>query len=368
MRFNNQYPRLPGIFFYIDITMAQVSSRIPTICCKSVSRLSIVGKRTPRVGNSLTNFQQIRHMRIFRERTIRLMYWRSRSFDVVKFERRRSEFEDWNYRSEIFAFSRRLQENISEDTLREVFTHSSYVDNMREAQQEYNLPEANVKSNQELVQRGKQLLDDCIKPYLRYTFNRMPEDGIIDITSYLKSDEVLASIAKSLGCKEIILSSEYPPNDHLMADTIRAFIGGVERDLGKNRVQRFIVDIILTYLDDKSILDDIWIIPNPRETLNLILKNSKLPNYEPRIMFQTGIKTLEPCHIVGLYVNERYIGSNAGETLKIAEHCAALNALERLFDLTHSRAPYVYGEESSKIDYLAHNKEHNTMETWKVEC
>lgn len=347
--------------------MAQLSNRMSDICCKSASRL-IRGKFDSSLRKDLINHQQTRSMRIYRERTVRLMYWRSRSFDIYNKERRRSEFKDWNYRSEIFAFSRRLQENISEDTLREVFSHPSYIDSMKQTQQEYNLPEANIRSNQELVQRGMQLLDDCIKPYLRYTFNRMPEDGIVDITAYLKSDEVLAHIADLLGCKEIILSSEYPPSNQLMADTVRAFIGGVNRDLGRERVQRFIVDIILTYLDDKSILDDIWIIPNPKETLNLLLSNSGLPNYEPRIMFQTGINTLEPCHIVGLYVNERYIGSNGGETLEIAEHCAALNALERLFDLTHSRAPYVYGEASSKIDYAAHNKEHNYIKTWKINC
>lgn len=338
--------------------MAHLSNRVSSICCRAVSGFSSI--------KPVQSYQQIRHMRAFREKTVRLMYWRGRSFDKVEISQRRSDHDDWNFRSEIFAFSRRLQENISEETLREVFSPPSYVNKMKQAQQDFSLPDVNIKSNEELVQVGIMALDKCIKPYLRYTFSRMPEDGIADITEYLKSTEVLSDIANSLGCKELVLSSEYPPEPQAMANTIRAFIGGVERELGQKRVQRFIVDIVLSYLDDKHIIDDIWIIPNPRESLNFILKNSGLPAYEPRIMFETGIKTLEPCHVVGLYVNHNYIGSNAGETLEIAEDCAALNALERMFDLTHSRAPYVYGEASEKIDYESHQKEHEYMRDWKL--
>lgn len=345
--------------------MSHLSNRLHTICCRA-SSLCLQNQPILHWRNGLTNFQQARQLRAFREKTVRLMYWRGKSFDRIDIKERRSDFTDWNFRSEIFAFSRRLQENISEDTLREVFSPPSYIEKMKQTQEDYNLPSVNIKSNEELVKRGMQLLDECIKPYLRYTFRKMPEDGIIDITEYLKSTDVLADIANLLGCKEIVLSSEYPPPPQAMADTILAFVGGIERDLGLDRVQRFIVDIILSYLEDKHILDDIWIIPNPREVLNLILKNNNLPLYEPRIMFETGIKTLEPCHVVGLYVDQNYIGSSAGETLDIAEDCAALNALERMFDLTFSRAPYVYGEASEGIDYKLFREENDYIRDWKL--
>lgn len=314
----------------------------------------------------LNYYQQRRNLRVFQEKTIRAMYWRGRSFDKVQYpELRRNRFLEWNYRSEIFAFSRRLQESLSEDTLRQIFAHPSYVQNLRESQLKYSLPDISIKSNEELVQRGKKLLDDCIKPYLRFTFNRLPEDGIIHIANYLESDDVLSDIAKWIGCKEIILSTEYPPNPITMADTVRALVAGIRSDFDLNRTQRFVVDIIISYINDKDILDDVWIIPNPQETLNLILTNSQLPRFEPRIMFQTGIKTLESCHVVGLYVNQRLLGSSAGETLQIAEHCAALDSLQRLFDLKDDRAPYVYGEASEKINYEAHTKEHDDIKKWR---
>lgn len=310
--------------------------------------------------------QQTRALRLYKERTVRLMYWRGRSFDAMKYaERRRSEFQDWNYRSEIFAFSRRLQENLSEDTLRKVFAHQSYIDSLQRNQARYDLPSLKIASNGELVTRGVELLDDSIKPYLRHQFTHMPEDGIVSMNDYLQSDKVLADVAKWFGCKEIVLTAEWPPSELTMANTVRALIAGIEADLGVERVRRFVVDMIISYLNDKDILDDVWHIPNPRETLNLILKNSQLPAYEPRIMFQTGVRTLEPCHIVGLYVNHKFLGSNAGETLSIAEDCAALDALQRLFDLKEDRAPYIYGEASENIDYDAHTKEHAYVRTWQ---
>lgn len=309
--------------------------------------------------------QQTRTMRLYRERTVRLMYWRGRSFDKVEYpERKRDEFQDWNYRSEIFAFSRRLQENLSQDTLLRIFSHQSYVDRLQKNQTELDLPSVNIKSNIELVSKGDQLLSDCIKPYLRHFFSQMPEDGIICINNYLQSDTVLADVAKWIGCKDIVLTSEWPPSSLTMANTVRALIAGIEMELGIKRVRRFVVDIIISYLNDKHILDDIWHIPNPRESLNLILRNSQLPAYEPRLMFQTGIQTLEPCYLVGLYVNQKLIGSSAGETLDIAEDCAALDALQRLFDLKDNRQPYIYGEDSEKIDYEAHMSEHAYVKTW----
>lgn len=294
------------------------------------------------------------------------MYWRGRSHDLVKFpDRRRDEFQDWNYRSEIFAFSRRLQENLSEETLRRVFAHPSYIESLKKDQIKYDLPSINVPSNLELVQRGEQLLDACIKPYLRYSYSQVPEDGIANITSYLKSETVMADVAKWTGCKDIILSSEWPPSPCTMANTVRALLAGIESDLGLDRVHRFVVDIIISYLNDKNILDDVWIIPNPTQTLRLILENSQLPSYEPRIMFQTGIKTLESCYLVGLYVNKKLLGSSSGETLQIAEECSALDALQRLFDLGDSREPLIFGEASEKINYEAHAKEHDYIKTWR---
>ena len=312
------------------------------------------------------SYQHIRGIKQFQEKTVRLMYWRGRSFDRAKIEHKRSDWQEWNYRSEIFAFSRRLQENLDETTLRQIFSHPSYVEKLRDDQIKLNLPELNIKPNTELIQIGHTLLDECVKPYLRFTFDKLPEDGILAITNYLKSDEVLADMAKWFGCTELILSTEYPPTQSMMADTVRALLAGINRDLGIERTRRFVVDMIISYLNDKDILDDVWIIPNPRETLNLILANSNLPNYEPRIMYQTGVHTIESCHMVGLYSDKKFLGSSAGETLKIAEECAVLDSLQRIFDIRESRRPFVYGQESEKIDYTSYNCEHHYVKAYQT--
>lgn len=296
-----------------------------------------------------------------------MMYWRGRSFDRVKFDNtRRSEWPDWNYRSEIFAFSRRLHESLSEDTLRQIFSHPSYAKLLEASQARLNLPHIEVKTNTELKLAGEQLLDLHVKSYLRYTFDKVPEDGIEQIAHYLTSDETLADIAKWIGCREIILTEEYPPTQTTMADTVRALVGGIQSE-EPTKTRRFIIDIIISYLNNKDILDDVWTIPNPRETLNLILANSQFPAYEPRIMFQTGVGTLEPCHVVGCYSNQKLLGSSAGETLEIAEDCAALESLKNLFDLTDDRAPFVYGDASDSINFDEYQRKNAYVKTWRFE-
>lgn len=297
---------------------------------------------------------------------VRSMYWRGRSFDRVPVDKKRSDFQEWNYRSEIFAFSRRLQENLDENTLRQIFTHPMYLKNFQENRIRFNLPEINMDSNESFTHRGRQLLDDCLKQYLRFTYKKLPEEGIANITDYLMSEEVLAHVASWIGCKEIVLSTEYPPSPHTMSNTVLALLAGIEKDLGIDRTRRFIVDMIITYLNDKDILDDIWIIPSPKGALNIILENSKMPAYEARIMFQTGIKTVESCYVIGLYSDKKFLGSSAGETTDIAEECAALDALARMFDLTESREPMIYGEASEKIEYDAHSKEHCRIKEYKI--
>lgn len=337
---------------------------------QACSRLASVPQRsscvrvncTQLLSNHDITWQQTRSMRLYKERTRRIMYWRGRSFDRVPFDNKhRSERQEWNYRSEIYAFSRRLQENLSEDTLRRIFCTPQYLSKIKDAQQKLNLPEPNIESNADLVDRGETLLDLCLKPYLRFMFQQLPEDGVDKITEYMKSDEALADMAKWFGCKDLILSCENPPSQRSMADTVKALLAGIEQDLGLERVRRFAVDMMIPYINDKDILDDIWILPNPKDTLNMILKNNQLPQYEARIMYQTGYKTIESCYVVGLYVNKQFIGSNPGETLEIAEECAALDALQRLFDLGVDRAPFVYGEASEKINFDAFMKPHCTI-------
>lgn len=312
-------------------------------------------------------YQQTQGMKLYRLKTLRAMYWRSRSFDAVKYpESRRDEYQDWNYRSEIYAFSRRLQENLGEDTLRQIFSHPCYVRNLRQREATLDLPTSQITSNESLVTRGAEIINLTVKPYLRFVFDQVPEDGIVAITNYLQSETVISDIAGWIGCKDIVLTAEWPPKPSIMSDTVLALLAGIEKDLGFERVRRFVIDMIVSYINDKDILDEVWIIPNPKESLNHILLNSSLPAYEPRIMFQTGIRTLDSCYVVGLYSNQKFLGSSPGETLAIAEECAALDTMQRLFGLRDCRSPFIYGEQSEKIDYKLHEQEHGYLKDWRI--
>lgn len=314
------------------------------------------------------NGQSSRRMHRYQQDTIRLMYWRGRSFDAVKFkDRLKSDWLDWNYKSELFAFSRRFNENLSETTLRTIFTFRCYLDNLEKQQKDLGMKAADLqyKCNSDLIDRGTELLESFTKSYLRFTFNRMPEEGIEEICNYLLSQDVLQDIARWIGCYDIILSAELPPSGEKMAESIKALVAGIDLDFGVDKARNFVIDFILTYIHDKDIFDDIWKIPEPIAVLKMILRNDK-SEYEPRIMFHTGINTIESCFVVGIYANKKLIGYGPGETLKIAETSAALDCLQRLWGLKESRAPMLFGKRAYKIDYNRHSSKHLSMNDWTL--
>lgn len=306
-------------------------------------------------------------MHRYQQDTIRFMYARARSFDAVKYkDRLPSDWAAWNYQTELFAFSRRLHEELSESTLRTIFTFKCYLDNLAKEQKDAGIKGAilDIKCNEQLIERGSELLDSFIKQYLRFTFSKLPEDGIEEITRYLLSNKVLQDIAKWIGCRDIVLCADLPPSEEKLADSVKALIAGIELDFNHDKAKNFVIDYIMTYIDNKDILDDIWKIPDPVTVLKNILRNNKVSEYEPRIMFHTGINTIESCYIVGLYVDKKLIGYGPGENLRIAEISAALDSLQRMWDLKEARAPMLFGEEAYKVDYKRYSSKHPASEDW----
>lgn len=313
------------------------------------------------------NLNQFRSIRIHQEKTLRLMYHRKSSFDAIDFgERKRDAWIDWNYHSELYAFAKRLNESVTIEKLMTIFSSQSYVDKLKRDEERLKIPQGfqQVTSNKLLATKGKNLLDLYIKEYLRYAFKKLPEDGIEAINEYLTSTQTLADIAKWIGCKDLIQTSEFPPSQATMAESVEAFIAGLEEESGSERTRRFVIDMIVSYIHDKDLLDDIWKLPHPCETVNLILENSKLPHYEPRIMFQVGPKSLDSCFHIGLYVDKKLIGSGSGETCEIAEQCAALRTLQNFFDIAENREPLRFGIHLEGIDFSSYGKKHKFISEW----
>lgn len=178
------------------------------------SRLSACHLHTPTSGQLLTaqpttsslvvGHQPSRGMRLSKEKTLRKMYWRGRSFDKIKEQvRPRNEWQDWNYKSELYAFGARLGEpELTEDALTQAFTHRSYVSTQKAKQEELGVEDVqiNLQDNAELIEEGRRLIESYSKAYLRYHLRAAPEECIESISQYLLSEPVLGDISKWIGC------------------------------------------------------------------------------------------------------------------------------------------------------------------------
>ena len=146
----------------------------------------------------------VRGMRRWNEKILRLMYWRKRQFDAVPAPiEKRSSFLDWNYESELYAFANRLKESeLSLTSLQRLFTHRSYISEEEAKRSELQLQNVpfEIVDNSELIVNGRQFMEQFIPNYLRYFLHDAPEECIKSVTGYLLSEPVLADIAKWIGC------------------------------------------------------------------------------------------------------------------------------------------------------------------------
>lgn len=294
------------------------------------------------------------------------MYWRSRDFKAIDPPVvPRSQFLEWNYSSELYAFSRRLHEELSEGNLKIAFTHQSYVEHEQERRKELALesPQFDLTSGAEFAKEGRQLISEFSKNYLRYFLPKLPEEGIVALHDFLMETETMAEMSKLLGTRDLIVSSEEFPTDQALADTLAAVIGVMAKEKGVPHTNKFIIDFIMTYLQDKQIFE-IWDLEDPKSVLNTILHNEGLPSYEPRLQNQVGVSTLEPSYAVGLYVNKKLLGRAICESIEEAEVMAAFDALALKFEIRPSDFVFKYGPEAYDLDFTRFSKENKSINSW----
>ncbi|CRK99505.1 CLUMA_CG012824, isoform A [Clunio marinus] len=253
---------------------------------------------------------------------------------------RRSEFIDWNYEAEIYAFGVRLHETFAPALLQQAFVDRSYIvqEEMKQRSVGIETPVLQLTDNSMLVQKGDTLLTEFIVTYLNISLPNFPRDGIKGIYKHLVSDEVLADISFHLGTKDLILSANYPPRKETLAKSLKAVIGALAESSGEMRAYEFIRDLIVTRLNQKDV-NNYWKVDNPVELLQEICKEKKLGEPEPRLIAEVGKNTLLAAYHVGFYSNKKMLGSGFGEDITVATEQAALDSLRNFFNTNLNMKP-----------------------------
>lgn len=262
----------------------------------------------------------------------------------------RSTFIEWNYPAEIYAFSKRLNEELNPAILQQAFTHRSYVIQEEMKQREVGIenPNLNLPDNSKLVEKGEKIINEYINAFLSLSLNKVPREGIRDICNYLMSEENLAHISSNLGTTDLILSGDFPVEKCTLASTFKAIVGAISESSGDAKAFDFVRDFVCTQLNQKDVFD-LWNIEKPIELLQKICSEEKLAPPEPRLIADSAKNTIFASYHVGVYSNKKMMGSGFGETIDVAIEEACKDAIRQFTGTQSNMKPFNFKIKSEEI-------------------
>ncbi|KRZ80840.1 Uncharacterized protein T10_3986 [Trichinella papuae] len=247
----------------------------------------------------------------------------------------RSSFPSWNYNAELFALKSRIGTNLNDDTLRRALIDQSYV--IRE------------------IDERKQLLDASSD----VEFASSVLTDIQDNTDLIRK-----------GIYDLLMADNFPYNNSLMSNSLRAIVGAILFDGNKAEAGYFVQDFVLTQLINVDI-NELWYFKEPLKILTALLEKNNRGTPEPRILRSSGEFTVTPVYVVGIYSDKKLIGESAGESLLIATEMAARDCLKNLWGSTEKSVKFKFGEQGRQIDlhdfYEMPNQSLNSQLNFKIE-
>lgn len=257
--------------------------------------------------------------------TLKELYRRKQRLEPEP-EQPRSRYLEWNYDAELFAFGKRLGEELDRSLLKQALVQREYANIQEVKAQRKGTVSEELKHNYELVQEGEDIINDYLKTELNKTYQKDIVDAVL---RYLTEEEMLANIGSHLGLKDLILTDEYPPTSKTLSDTFKAVVAALKRSQDLARAENFIKDFVLVQLNGKNVYD-IWNLKDPYEYLTRLLKEKGITDIEPRLCAVSASNTIMSCYQVGLYSDKKLLGIGWGENTKIAQETAAVDAIRRL--------------------------------------
>lgn len=222
--------------------------------------------------------------------------------------------------------ARKLQDNLGITiTRREVFEqaliHRSYLQV---------LSDPDYLSNERLEFLGDAVLGMVVAEYLYSLHADVLEGELTKMRSWLVNKRSLALCAKKLELEQYIMLSYSAEkslkngSESILADALEAVIAAIYIDSGLNTARSFIINSLLPMMMNKHIMEDKNFKSQLLEEVQAIGKEA--PKYE--VLDEFG-----PDHdkefLIGVYVDNKLVGTGKGKSKKAAEQEAAQNALEQ---------------------------------------
>jgi len=274
-------------------------------------------------------------------------------------ERHRSEYPNWNFEAELYAFGRRLGEEFDEPTLRKALCDPTYARQQMERERGVGLGDevsTEANDNSKLRQLGRGIIDNYVKAYLRTHFPNLPEEGCDQICGYLTSELVSAHIALNIGLADLVLTDRVKPLKSMLSNCLHAVVGALALSSDEQRAQSFVLDMIVTQLSEQDLFELIDAELTTFDLLEKVFKSHLNASLEPRIIRSTGSDTILSAFTVGIFSDKdpdggsakTFVGSGFGETVDIAIDMAAKDSLRSFFGL-HPGVRLSFGRDARRL-------------------
>lgn len=211
--------------------------------------------------------------------------------------------------------------------LRKAFTHRSFLNEH---------PQDDLASNERLEFLGDSIISFWVSKKLYLIYPNLPEGVLTNMRTTLVRRECLAQIGESLSLGKYLLLSKGEEkgggrnNKALLANTFESLVGAFFLDQGLAKTEKFLeshfLKLIKNLKDNKELKDAKSLL---QEKIQEKIKVS--PEY--RVLREEG-----PDHnkifLIGVFLQDKFIGQGEGKSKQEAEEKAAENALDKYAKLS----------------------------------
>lgn len=224
---------------------------------------------------------------------------------------------------DIHELEKKLNVNFKDKNLLiQAFTHSSYVNEHRNAE---------YKDNERLEFLGDAVLELAVSQYLYSTYKTMPEGDLTRLRAAIVCEPSLDRFAKELDFGKYLLlgrgeaQSGGRERPAILADAFEAFLGALYLDQGFEKVIEFLGSFVFPKIKTGTFSEG----SDYKTQLQEIVQQDKNQTVTYEVMDETGPSHDKKFH-VRVLINGNTYGEGVGRSKKEAEQRAAKVALDQL--------------------------------------
>jgi dsRNA-specific ribonuclease len=203
------------------------------------------------------------------------------------------------------ALQARLGLTLPPSTFLEAISHTSYDDGKF------------VQAQAELRRLGEDGVKEIVTEHFVKKWPNMPQKHLESIISAYIGPVAMISVGKNLGVHHVVrMSGKDATMDLVTLGCTHALLGSIHKTMGKEALKSFVSGRITSRALN---LEPHLQFDSPRLALKQVLRDTRKPKMEIRLLRETGRATHSPTFVVGVYSGAEKLGEGYGTSIRMAE-------------------------------------------------